>query len=112
MINNPSDTLSITVRLDFDTMTALLYLDWTNAGHFDSPSWNNVNLATLQGIRGVVNFVAVPCIENNGETEAGTGMFEYTAGTNTIAWTHTGGSFNIPGSQWHRGVMMFPFEFV
>lgn len=107
-----SDTLSITGRLDFDTMMALLYIDWTNAGQFDSPAWNNVNLATLQGIRGVVNYVAVPCIENNGETEAGTGMFSYNASTNTIAWTHTGGRHTIPGGQWHRGVMMFPFKFI
>lgn len=107
-----SDTLSITGRLDFDTMMALLYIDWTNAGQFDSPAWNNVNLATLQGIRGVVNYVAVPCIENTGETEAGTGMFSYNASTNTIAWTHTGGRHTIPGGQWHRGVMMFPFKFI
>lgn len=107
-----SDTLSITGRLDFDTMMALLYIDWTNASQFDSPAWNDVKLATLQGIRGVVNSVIVPCIENNSETVAGTGMFSYAASTNTISWTHTGGRFNIPGGQWHRGVMMFPFKFI
>lgn len=112
VIDNPSDTVSITGRLDFDTMTALLYIDWTNAGHFDSPSWKNVDIARLQGIRGTVNFVAVPCIENNGETEAGTGMFSYTASTNMISWTHTGGRFAIPDGQWHRGIMMFPFKFI
>lgn len=111
MIESPNDTPSITGRLDFDTMMAFLSINWTNAGRFDSPPWSHVNLATLQWIRGVVDFVAVPCIENNGETEAGTGMFSYTARTNTIAWTHTGGKFTIPAGQWHRGVMMFPFKF-
>ena len=47
-----SDTVSIAGRLDFDSMTALVYIDWTNEGQFDSPSWNHVNLATLQGIHG------------------------------------------------------------
>lgn len=93
-------------------MTALLYIDWTNSGQFDSPAWNNVNLATIQGIRGAVSFVNTPCIENTGEDKAGTGMFSYTASTNVISWTHTGGRFSIPANQWHRGVMLFPFKFI
>lgn len=106
------DALSITGRLDFDSMTAILYIDWENRSQFDSPAWKDVNLATIQGIRGIVNFVATPCIENNGENKAGTGMFSYNANTNVIAWAHTGGSFQIPANQWHRGVMFFPFKFV
>lgn len=111
-IATPNDTVSIAGRLDFDTMTALLYIDWTNSGGFDSPAWKNVNIARLQNIRGIVNVVNVPCIENTGENQAGTGLFSYVASTNMISWTHTGGSFNIPANQWHRGVMMFPFKFV
>ena len=107
-----SDAISITGRLDFDSMMALLYINWENAGQFDSPAWNDVNLATLQGIRGVVNYVNVPCIENTSETNAGTGLFSYNASTNAISWTHTGGKFTIPANQWHRGVMLFPFEFI
>lgn len=107
-----NDTVSITGRLDFDSMMALLYIDWTNSGGFNSPAWNNVNIATLQGIRGVVDYVNVPCIENTGEAQAGTGLFSYTASTNAISWTHTGGTFNVPGNQWHRGIMMFPFKLV
>ena len=106
-----SDTVSIAGRLDFDSMTALLYIEWTNAGQFESPAWNNVNIATLQGIRGVVDSVNVPCAENTGENVAGAGMFSYVASTNVISWTHTGGTFTIPANQWHRGVMLFPFEF-
>lgn len=111
-ISNQRDALSITGRLDFDSMTALLYIDWTNDGQFDSPAWNGVDLATIQGIRGTVDYVATPCIENNGENEAGTGMFAYNASTNVVAWVHTGGRFQIPAKQWHRGVMFFPFKFI
>lgn len=106
-----SDTVSIAGRLDFDSMTALLCIDWTNAGQFESPAWHNVNIATLQGIRGVVDYVNVPCAENASENAAGAGLFSYDASTNVISWTHTGGTFTIPANQWHRGVMLFPFEF-
>lgn len=106
------DPVSITGRLDFDSMTAFLYIDWTNSGPFSSPAWDAVNIATLQGIRGVVDYVHVPCTENSGESTAGTGMFMYAASTNVISWTHTGGTFSVPANMWHRGVMLFPFEFV
>lgn len=107
------DPVSITGRLDFDSMTAFLYIDWTNLSPFSSPAYDVVNIATLQGIRGVVNSVLVPCTENSGESTAGTGMFMYAASTNVISWTHSGGgTSSIPANMWHRGVMLFPFEFV
>lgn len=93
-------------------MMALLYIDWTNSGEFNSPAWNNVNIATLQGIRGAMDYVNVPCVENTGENQAGTGLFSYSASTNAISWTHTGGTFNVPSNQWHRGIMMFSFKLV
>ena len=107
----PNDIVSIAGRLDFDSMTAFLYINWTNTGQFDSPAWKDVNIATLQGIRGVVDYVNVPCIENTSENAAGAGLFSYSASKNVISWTHTGGRFTIPANQWHRGVMLFPFEF-
>lgn len=70
-----------------------------------------MNIAKLQGIRGVVDSVNVPCAENAGENVAGAGLFSYVASTNVISWTHTGGTFSVPANQWHRGVMLFPFEF-
>lgn len=106
-----NDPVSITGRLDFDSMMALLYIDWTNSGQFDSPSWKNVDIARLQGIRGTVDSVDVPCIENTGENYAGTGLFSYNASANAISWTHTGGRFSIPANQWHHGIMFFPFKF-
>lgn len=106
-----NDPVSITGRLDFDSMMALLYIDWTNSGQFDSPSWKNVDIARLQGIRGTVDSVDVPCIENTGENYAGAGLFSYKASANVISWTHTGGRFSIPANQWHHGIMFFPFKF-
>ena len=70
-----------------------------------------MNIAKLQGIRGVVDSVNVPCAENTSENVAGAGLFSYVASTNAISWTHTGGTFSVPANQWHCGVMLFPFEF-
>jgi hypothetical protein len=66
-----TDNLSITGCLDFDIMTAFLYIDWTNRGEFNSPAWSAVSIAKIKGIRSTLNEVQVPCIENTGETEAG-----------------------------------------
>lgn len=106
------DSVSISGRLDFDSMTAFLYIDWTNDGPFDSPAWKSVNVAQIKGIRSTISEISVPCSENTSDALAGTGIFCYTASNGSISWTHTGGTFNIPAKQWHRGNMLFPFEFI
>lgn len=106
------DSVSISGRLDFDSMTAFLYIDWTNDGQFNSPAWKSVEIAKIKGIRSTISEVAVPCSENTGDAQAGTGLFSYTASNGSISWVHTGSTFNVPAKQWHRGIMLFPFEFI
>lgn len=104
VLSDNRDTLNVVGRVSHGMVFA--NIDWINQGSFSAPAWRKVNLFHLTDFTARDFAYSFPCAENTGEDKAGCGMFAVSG--NLVSWMHTGGTFDVPAGQWHRGMIAFP----